>query len=82
MMASTLCAAFVIQQPYISIHTSIPSSHRELQTDVSYRLYTASTNNNDDKDTTTSSKIIASWHHIIHQSQSYHGYRKWQIHIK
>lgn len=56
------------------MHTNIPSSHNNLQTVVSYRLFASSTNNNnDDKDTTTAtidnnelashytSKSILSW---------------------
>jgi len=61
LMASTLCAAFIIQQPYRSIYNTncfIPSSCHNLQS-VSYRLYASSStnNNNDDKDTTTIFKV-------------------------
>jgi len=58
-MASTLCAAFIIHQPYRSIHTPgcfISSNRHNLQT-IAYRLYALSTNNNDDKDTATTTII-------------------------
>ena len=75
LLASTLCAAFIIQQPFLSIsihHTPIYiiSSYHDLQS-TSYRL--RAYNNNDDKDTTTNiikdellashytSKSILSW---------------------
>jgi len=74
LMASTLCAAFIIHQPYRSIHTPgcfISSNRHNLQT-IAYRLYALSTNNNDDKDTTIkedknelashyTSKSVLSW---------------------
>ena len=59
-MASTLCAAFIIQQPYIiSIHNTncfISSSHNNNnQQTIAYQLFASSSTNinNDDKDTTT-----------------------------
>ena len=76
LMMSTLCAAFIIQQPYIiSIYNTnckIPSSRNNLPS-ASYRLFASSStnNNNDDKDTTTTikdelashytSKTVLSW---------------------
>jgi len=74
-MASTLCAAFITQRPYIisicNTNCFISSTRHNLQS-TSYRFY-ASTNSNDDKDTTTikdhnkelashyTSKTVLSW---------------------
>ena len=76
MASITLCAAFIIQRPIISIHNTngfISSSRHNLQT-IAYRLFASSSStNNDDKDTTATtitkdglashytSKTVLSW---------------------